>query len=123
SHAEAARQRDAALADDGWSVVLVDDDGTVLESNEVATAIGRGSGIDLGVGDSLAGGALWAEISGGRVDLWAVSRPAGPRKVPNAHVPFEARLLRSSVGPHVLWIREPNRITAEDAMTLGLTAR
>ena len=123
SHAEAAHQRDAALADDGWSVVLVDDDGVVLESNGVAVRIGRAAGIELAVGASLAGSALWSQISAGRVDLWAVSRPAGLTKVPHTDVPFEARLLRSSVGPHVLWIREPLRVTIEDAIALGLTTR
>src|SRR5690606_432183 len=47
SHAEASRQREAALADDGWSVVLVDDAGTVVESNDLAVTIGRAAGIDL----------------------------------------------------------------------------
>jgi DNA-binding CsgD family transcriptional regulator len=36
---------------------------------------------------------------------------------------FEARLLRSRVGPHLLWIREPSRVTEEDATALGLTRR
>jgi DNA-binding CsgD family transcriptional regulator len=40
-----------------------------------------------------------------------------------AHTAFEARLLRSVVGPHVLWIREPLRLTAEGVTALGLTAR
>lgn len=123
SHAEAALRHDAALADDGWSVVLIDDDGIVLESNDVAARIGRAGGIDLRVGAGLAGSALWAQISAGPADLWAVSRPAGPTKVPHTGVPFEARLLRSSVGPHVLWIREPLQVSIEDVVALGLTTR
>jgi DNA-binding CsgD family transcriptional regulator len=123
SYAEAARQHDVALADDGWSVVLVNDDGIVLESNELAVAIGAAAGIDLGVGASLAGGALWAELAGSRVDMWAVSRPAGPTTLPQSEVPFEARLLRSAIGPHVVWLREPVRVTLQDAIELGLTPR
>jgi DNA-binding NarL/FixJ family response regulator len=38
-------------------------------------------------------------------------------------VPFEARLVRSRIGPHVLWIRQPNQVTVADAMALGLTER
>jgi DNA-binding CsgD family transcriptional regulator len=123
SHAEASRQRDAALADDGWSVVLVDNAGTVLESNAVAEAIGRASGVDLGVGAGLADGPLWSAMSDPTADRWASSRPAAPTKVRGGQVPFEARLLRSPVGPHVLWIREPSRVTAQDARALGLTTR
>jgi DNA-binding CsgD family transcriptional regulator len=120
SHAAASQQRDAALADDGWSVVLVDDSGTVLESNEVAEAIGRAAGVRLGVGDRL--GDLWLAMSGPRVDRWTTSRPATPQRVSRG-VAFEARLLRSPVGPHVLWIREPSRVTVPDAVALGLTPR
>src|SRR5690606_7439025 len=35
----------------------------------------------------------------------------------------EVRLVRSPIGPHVLWIREPSRVTVEDAIALGLTRR
>ena len=64
SRAEASQQQDAALADDGWSVVLVDDEGTVLQSNEVAVEIGKQADVDLGAGATLAGTALWSEVSG-----------------------------------------------------------
>ena len=111
THAEASRHRDAALADDGWSVVLVDDAGTVLESNEVAQALGRSAGVDLGVGARLRHGLLWPALSGAD---WSRA---------HRNAPFEVRLVRSAVGPHVLWLREPNRITVEDALALGLTAR
>jgi DNA-binding CsgD family transcriptional regulator len=120
SHAEVSRQRDAALADDGWSVALVDDSGTVLESNEVAEAIGRAAGVDLSVGAGLGG--LWSAMSGPPVDRWATSRPTAPVRV-NGGVAFEARLLRSPVGPHVLLIREPVRVTVQDVVALGLTPR
>jgi DNA-binding CsgD family transcriptional regulator len=120
SYAEAKRLRDAALADDGWSVVLVDDDGVVLESNAVAEAIGRVAGVDLRVGAEL--GPLWSEIGGKPLDRWTLSRPGTPVRVSGGG-PFEARLLRSPVGPHVLWIREPSRVTVEDAVALGLTRR
>ena len=118
SHAEAARRRDAALADDGWSVVLVDDAGTVLQSNEVAVAIGRAAGVDLSVGARL--DSLWAAMAGPLGDRWAVSRSAASVR---AGAAFAARLVRSSVGPHVLWIRRPRRLTAKDVEALGLTAR
>jgi DNA-binding CsgD family transcriptional regulator len=111
SHAEASRHRDAALADDGWSVVLVDDSGAVQASNEIAEAIGRAAGVDLGVGAELGDGPLWAALS-----ALGWSRP-------NRSTPFEVRLLRSPVGPHVLLIREPSRVTLQDALTLGLTPR
>jgi DNA-binding CsgD family transcriptional regulator len=123
SHAEAGRQREAALADDGWSVILVDDAGTVLQSNPVAVSIGAAAGVDLSVGARLADGPMWTAMSGPRADRWTSSRVA-PTKVPGgAQVPFEVRLLRSPVGPHVLWIREPNRVSSDDAVALGLTAR
>jgi DNA-binding CsgD family transcriptional regulator len=111
SHAEASRQRDAALADDGWSVVLVDDAGVVLESNELAMTIGRAAGIDLAPGARLPDGPLWRALAG----------PDWTRWVRDA--PFEARLVRFPVGPHVLWIRRPNRVTVADAIALGLTER
>jgi DNA-binding CsgD family transcriptional regulator len=120
SHAEVSRQRGAALADDGWSVVLVDDSGTVLESNEVAEAIGRAAGVDLSVGAGL--GDLWSTMSDPPADRWTTARPTAPVRVSGAAA-FEARLLRSPVGPHVLWIREPIRVTVEDAVALGLTSR
>ena len=120
SHAEAARLRDAALADDGWSVVLVDDSGTVLESNEVAVAIGRSAGVDLTVGASL--GRLWTAVSGPLGDRWALSRSTAPIRVGGGDG-FETRLVKSPVGQHVLWIRQRNRVTEKDAMALGLTAR
>lgn len=123
SHAEATRQRDAALADDGWSVILVDDSGTVVESNYLAEAIGKAAGVDLRTGATLAGGQLWGAMSGSDLDLWARSRPSAPRKLPDESTPFEARLLRSPVGPHLLWIREPSRVSEEDAVSLGLTTR
>jgi DNA-binding CsgD family transcriptional regulator len=121
SHAEADRRRDAALADDGWSVVLVDDSGTVLESNDVAVAIGRAAGVDLSVGARLE--SLWSTVSGPLGDRWALSRPTAPVRV-SGDVPFEARLVRSPVGPHVLWIRQPRRLTVKDVVeALGLTTR
>jgi len=124
SHTEAARQRDVALADVGWSVVLVDADGVVVESNHVAESIGKAAGIDLGVGATLADGPLWPVISGADLDLWArATRPDAPTVLGSKFVPFECRLLRSSVGPHLLWIREPNRVTESDAAVLGLTPR
>ena len=95
SHAEATRQRDAALADDGWSVILVDDRGIVVESNDLAEAIGKAAGVDLAVGATLTGGALWSDMSGASLDLWASARPVAPTPVPSEFVPFEARLLRS----------------------------
>jgi DNA-binding CsgD family transcriptional regulator len=123
SYAEARRQSDLALADDGWSVVLVDDGGTVLESNDVAVAIGRAAGVDLGVGAQLRDGTLWTAMSGMLADLWASSGVGEPTRVPDDYVPFEARLVRSAVGPHLLWIREPSRVSAQDAVDLGLTER
>ncbi len=130
SHAEATRQRDAALADDGWSVVLVDDAGTVLESNPVAVAIGASTGVDLSVGARLREEALWSAMSGAGGALWTTSRAAPPPTMPPPTMPcdqgtvaFEARLLRSAVGPHLLWIREPSRVTVEDGVALGLTGR
>jgi DNA-binding CsgD family transcriptional regulator len=123
THADSSRRLDAALADDGWSVVLVDDSGTVIESNDLAMKIGAVAGVDLAVGARLADGELWSQMSGPRSDLWATSRPALPTKVPRQYVPFEARLLRSSIGPHVLWIREPSQVRVPDAVGLGLTAR
>lgn len=121
SYAESLRQREAALADAGWSVVLVDDDGTVLESNDVAVSIGRAAGVDLSAGARLAGSPLWNAMSGPHIDLWAQSRPAVASV--REPVPFEARLLRSAVGPHVLWLREPSRVTEQHALALGLTTR
>jgi DNA-binding CsgD family transcriptional regulator len=120
SYAEASLQRGAAVADAGWSVILVDDFGTVLESNEVAISIGKAAGVDLDVGGSLAGSPLWSVIVEQHLDLWARSQPSLVR---SGGAPFEARLLHSAVGPHVLWIREPSRVTAQDAIGLGLTAR
>jgi len=111
SHAEAARQRDAALADDGWSVVLVDDAGTVLESNDLALAIGRAAGLDLRPGARLANGPLWRALSGGDWTRWV------------GDAPVEARLVRFPLGPHVLWLRQPTRVTVADAVALGLTER
>jgi DNA-binding CsgD family transcriptional regulator len=123
SHAEARKQRDLALADDGWSVVLVDRTGAVVESHPVAVAIGAAAGLDLRVGARLSDGPLWSAITGGlesrSLRLGSVARThlaTGP-------APVEVRLLRSSIGPHVLWIREPNRVTVHDAAALGLTPR
>ncbi|MBX6748076.1 MAG: helix-turn-helix transcriptional regulator [Micromonosporaceae bacterium] len=110
-HAEAGRQRDVALADDGWSVVLVDDAGTVVESNDLAVTIGQTAGVDLTPGARLGDGPLGRVLSD--VDWTRSGRDA----------PFEARLERSPIGPHVLWIRQPNRVTVADAMALGLTER
>jgi DNA-binding CsgD family transcriptional regulator len=119
SHAEATRRRDVAIADDGWSVLLVDDDGTVLESNEVAVAIGRAAGVDLGVGARLQDGPIWSAMSvDPALDRWTRAGAPGA-----ATAPFQVRLLRSRVGPHVLWIREPSQVTVGDAMALGLTER
>jgi DNA-binding CsgD family transcriptional regulator len=116
THAEAVRRRDAALADDGWSVVLVDDSGTVLQSNDVAVTIG----VDLSVGARLDN--LWSAMSGSPADPWALARSTVPVRVGGGDA-FEARLLRSPVGPHVLWIRQPRRLTEQDVMALGLTSR
>lgn len=124
THAEATRQRDVAMADDGWSVVLVDANGVVVESNHLAEAIGKAAGVDLTVGSSLADGPIWPVISRSDLDLWArATRPDTPTLVTTEFVPFEARLIRSPVGPHLLWIREPNRVTESDALALGLTPR
>jgi DNA-binding CsgD family transcriptional regulator len=120
SHAEASRWRDAVLADGGWSVVLVDDSGAVLESNHVAVAIGRGAGVDLSVGASL--GRLWSAMSGPHQDRWALSRSTVPIRVGGSDA-IETRLVRSPVGPHVLWIRQKSRVTEQDAVALGLTVR
>jgi DNA-binding CsgD family transcriptional regulator len=111
SHAEASRHRDAALAADGWSVVLVDDSGMVLESNPAAEAIGRAAGVELGVGADLRKAPFWAALS--EQDWSQLGRTDA----------VEVRLVRSPVGPHVLWIREPSRVTVEDAIALGLTRR
>lgn len=110
SHAEADRQRDAALADNGWSVVLVDNAGTVLESNDLAVTIGRAAGADLTPGARLQDGPLWSALSGGE---WT--------RLPDASV--EVRLVRYPVGPHVLWLRQPHQVTVADAVALGLTER
>jgi DNA-binding CsgD family transcriptional regulator len=123
SHAEARRQRDQALADDGWSVVLVDDAGTVLETNPAAIAIGAAAGVNLGVGARLSDGPLWSAVTRGRGNRTLRAGPAAPTRMSAGLAPFQVRLLRSSVGPHVLWIREPNRVTVEDAIALGLTQR
>ncbi len=124
SRAEASQQQDAALADDGWSVVLVDDEGTVVQSNEVAVEIGREADVDLGAGATLAGTVLWSEVSGSSIDLWASAREAATRRVGDDIVAFEARLLRSvAVGPHVLWIRRPSRVTMQTLSAQGFTER
>jgi DNA-binding CsgD family transcriptional regulator len=123
SYADASRHQQAALADDGWSVVLVDDDGVVLESNPAAVAIGRAAGTDLDVGARLAETGLWSAMIAPTGDLWARSRPGAPTKVLSGQRAFEARLQRSPVYPHLLWIREPSRVTERDAVALGLTER
>ncbi len=128
SHAEAARRRDVAIADVGWSVLLVDDDGTVLESNDLAVAIGRAAGIDLGVGSRLRSGPVWAAMTNDPgAGQWASAQTAargfGPGRGSAPPAPFEVRLLRSRFGPHLLWIREPSRVTVEDGVALGLTGR
>jgi DNA-binding CsgD family transcriptional regulator len=123
SHAESLRLRDAALADDGWSVILVDDAGMVVESNDVAVTIGRAAGIDLAAGATLADGPLWTIMSGQRLDLWARAQATTPTSVSTEVSAFDARLLRSAVGPHLLWLRAPSRVTEEDGLALGLTSR
>jgi DNA-binding CsgD family transcriptional regulator len=144
SHAEASRHRDAALAADGWSVVLVDDDGTVLESNPAAEAIGRTAGVDLAAGARLRDGPFWpaprGSAEGPGTSTATAPAPSADSSGDASLVrsgdtalqaslewtratPYEVRLVRSLVGPHVLWIREPNRVTVQDAVALGLTAR
>src|SRR5262249_45925147 len=63
TRAEAGRAREAALADDGWSVVLVDDTGLVVDSNPVAERMGRAAGFDLTVGARLGDQALWSQFA------------------------------------------------------------
>jgi DNA-binding CsgD family transcriptional regulator len=120
SQAEAIQPRDAALADEGWSVVLVDDSGRVLQSNDVAVTIGRAAGVDLSVGARLDN--LWPSMSSPAVDRWTTARPSAPVRV-TGRAAVQMRLQRSPVGPHVLWIREPSRVTQKDAEALGLTPR
>jgi DNA-binding CsgD family transcriptional regulator len=153
SHAEASRQRDVALAEDGWTVVLVDNAGTVVKSNEAAVAIGLAAGVDLDVGARLWENRPWT-MSGSHCDLWALSHhsrsetsgislngraPApsvSPRprsgasvwqapypRTPHQRLALEARLLRSPVGPDLVWVREPSRIMVRRAIELGLTER
>lgn len=108
----------AALAADGWSVLLVDDDGVVLESNDVAEAAGRAAQVDLGVGASVApllAGAPRSE------EYWAVSRQ-GPVDL-SAGVPLELRLVRQPVGPHLVWLRPAAGLTVDGVQGLGLSRR
>lgn len=122
SEAEAARHHDATLTDSGWTVVVVDDDGRVTESNATAAALGARAGIDLGVGADLAACGLWSEASDTDADLWARPRVHGMAAVP-VGPSFEARLLRSAVGPHLMWLREPSHVQVSDAIDHGLTQR
>jgi DNA-binding CsgD family transcriptional regulator len=120
SHGRASPHEDTALADEWWSVLVLDDTGTVLESNPVAVAIGAAAGVDLAAGASLRGGSLWHALAARRGDVWSVSRTHGPTRV---HSPFEARLMRSPVGPHLLWIRSAAAVTVADVTALGLSPR
>src|SRR5688572_27916381 len=95
----------------------------VVESNDLALAIGKAGGADLALGASLAESTLWPLLSGAATDLWARAQPTAPTPVPDQLVPFDARLLRSRLGAHLLWIREPSRVTQEDGVALGLTLR
>ncbi len=108
----------AALAADGWSVLLVDDDGVVLESNDVAEAAGRAAQVDLGVGSSVApllAGAPRSE------EYWQVSRQ-GPVDLA-AGVPLELRLVRQPVGPHLVWLRPASGMGVAGVQALGLSRR
>ena len=120
---DGAARSSAALAADGWSVLLVDDDGVVLESNDVAEAAGRAAGVDLGVGASLAGLLAGApDADAPRTDeYWQVTRQ-GPMDVPAA-VPLELRLVRQPVGPHLVWLRPAAGLTVDRVAALGLSRR
>ncbi len=122
TQAEAGRAREAALADDGWSVVLVDDTGLVVDTNPVAQRMGKAAGFDLSVGSRLGDQALWSQFAEHSNDLWATARMGSPAPMP-APVPFEARLVRFGVGPHLVWLREPSSVTLEHARSFGLTRR
>lgn len=108
----------AALAADGWSVLLVDDDGVVLESNDVAEAAGAGARVDLGVGASVAPLLAGAPRSD---EYWQVSRQ-GPVEL-SAGVPLELRLVRQPVGPHLVWLRPASGLSVDGVRGLGLSRR
>lgn len=108
----------AALAADGWSVLLVDDDGAVLESNDIAEAAGAAAGVDLGVGASVA--PLLASVPRAE-EYWRVSRD-GP-VVLSAGVPLELRLVRQPVGPHLVWLRPASDVGVEAVRAMGLSRR
>ena len=108
----------AALAADGWSVVLVDDDGVVLESNAVAEAAGAAARIDLGVGASVASLLAGAPRSD---EYWQVSR-RDPIALATGS-PLELRLVRQPVGPHLIWLRPALGVTVDGVQALGLSRR
>ncbi len=107
----------AALAADGWSVLLVDDDGVVLESNPVAVAAGAAAGVDLGVGASVASLVMRAPRAD---EYWQVTR-RDPVALEAASL--ELRLVPQPVGPHLVWLRPAAGVTVDAVQGLGLSRR
>ncbi len=113
-----AARSSAVLSGHGWSVVLVDDDGVVLESNDVAEAAGAAARVDLGVGASLAPLLTGAP---GPEEYWQVLR--GDPVALAVGSPLEMRLVRQPVGPHLVWLRPALGLTVECVQGLGLSPR
>ncbi len=121
---EAARARTRTLTADGWTVVLVSDSGEVVGSNESAVAVGASAGLDLREGASLTGTSLWRHFThaADRAECSVLTPPA-PVALPGGQGAYEAVAVSTAVGPHVVWLREPSRVTLASAVKAGLTPR
>ena len=124
SSADRERVQTAALAVDGWTVILVAGDGVVIRSTAEAVELGAAAGVDLRVGAGLASTELWSRfVATAPSAPWSVRRAPTPVVISGRGVEFEAVLVRSPVGPHVVWLREPSRVTVAGGVHLGLTRR
>ena len=124
SEVEASRVPSATLAAQGWTVVLMSDAGEVVSSNSTAVQLGEAVGLDLRTGASLQATKVWQQFAAAMPgEGGSIRRPPTPVLVTGPDVDLEMVLARTPVGPHPIWLRQPNPVTVESARRLGLTDR
>lgn len=113
----------AALADDGWAVVLVDGDGTVVSASfDGAGPVVAGQPLPEPLCRAVAAAVEpEARLAG------PPTRPPGPVRIdgagPDGEVPFDAVVVPGSVPPHVVLLRPQAPPGPDDLAALGLTRR
>ena len=117
-------QREVPYPELEGASVVVSDTGEVIASSPEAEQLGTEAGIELAVGASLAGTALWGQLGlENRERPWAIASGVRIVVVGGREHRWEVLVRTAPVGPHLLAIRSPSPVTVARAEALGLTPR